>query len=138
MRAITAAAAVAIVGGGLLAACGDAPRSADDALASAQAFVADAGSFRFEAISRTTFVTDAADRDADLAVDPSSDPDLSPEGPGTTTIDRTTTAGTWTSEAWEAHTDGSFGRVETKMLGTTGYFRFVGDGDAEGGSSEWQ
>lgn len=138
-RRWTAVGAVTILGGAsLLGACGNSPRSADDALAAAQAYVADATAFRFEANIETTVVTDASDfRNDELRAKSSPERD-SAGGPGTTTTDRSVTKGAWTPDAWETTTDDSFGRSESKVVGATAYTRRDMGGEGQWVSYEFE
>jgi hypothetical protein len=124
-RTAALGAVVLLVGTLALGACGSSPRSADEVLASAQAFVADVSAFRFDAHSTTTYVIDADDfGDGEgWGSEPPADEDW-PEGEaGSTTTDRAATNGAWTTDGWESRTNSTYGRIEEKVFGTTWYTR---------------
>ena len=129
-----------LVGTVALGACGSSPRSADDVLASAQAYVADASAFRFDASAEVTYVMlssgtledgEWTNTTGDESGDQTEWPDA---GAGTTTTDRMRASGSWSSEAWEVRSDSGYGRAEERVFGTTNYFR----NEFDDGMTDWQ
>jgi hypothetical protein len=131
-RAATFGVAALLVGPVVFGACGgSSSRSADDVLASAQAFVADASSFTFDVHSRTTYLAEAGDPGEGGWWEDSSleERERSSRPARTSDTERASTKGAWTAEGWESRTNWHYGRREEKVFGTTGYYRDGTGGD---------